>query len=229
MGVVHQSKGTLKPGSSFLKSEVAIVCGLAKATFKNQPDKLAVARWDDFQDNYDRIREHVSRVVPGFENFSERVKKPGGFYLPNAPRDSRTFQTDIKRAKFKIHPIAKTILPSGRFMLMTIRSHDQFNTTIYGLNDRYRGIHQGRRVIFMNPEDMKAQALTANAVVDITSHFQGTTRRAPHFIVVPYEIPRQCVATYYPEGNILVSIDSVAEGSNTPAYKSVEVSVAPAL
>jgi molybdopterin-dependent oxidoreductase alpha subunit len=225
MGVVHQSHGNLKPGSAFLKSEVAIVCGLAKATFKNNPAKFNAANWSDFIDNYDIIRNHIERVIKGFENFNERVRKPGGFYLPNPPRDSRSFDTPSKKAQFKVHPIAKTIMAPNRFMLMTIRSHDQFNTTIYGLNDRYRGIHKGRRVIFMNPEDIREQSLAANDAVNITSHFQGETRTAPYFIVVPYEIPRQCVATYYPEGNILVPINSVADRSNTPAYKSIEVSL----
>jgi molybdopterin-dependent oxidoreductase alpha subunit len=226
MGVVHSSKGNLKPGSPLLKSEIAIVCGLAMALFKSNPEKLNRVSWEKLMGNYDLIRDHISRVIKGFDSFNERVRKPGGFYLPNSPRDHRTFDNDIKKARFIIHPINVTRLPEGRFRLMTIRSHDQFNTTIYGLNDRYRGITQGRRVIFMNAEDIKAQGFAANSPVDITSHFQGETRTAPHFIVVPYEIPRQCVATYYPEGNVLVPINSVAERSNTPAYKSIEVSLA---
>lgn len=225
MSVVHSSRGNLKPGSEFLKSEIAIVCGLAKAVFKNSPEKLAIAQWDALTDNYDLIRDHIARVVRGFENFNQRIRKPGGFYLPNPPRDTRSFSNDGKKAKFLVHPIAKTTLPEGRFLLMTIRSHDQFNTTIYGLNDRYRGIKQGRRVIFMNPEDMKRSGYSENSVVDITSHFKGETRTAPHFIVVPYAIPSQCLAIYYPEGNVLVPIESVADRSNTPAYKSIEVSL----
>lgn len=225
MGVVHSSQGNLKPSSPLLKSEIEIVCELAQALFAQQPEKLKLAQWDALRNNYDLIREHIERVIPGFQGFNERVKKPGGFYLPNSPRDKRTFDNDVKRAKFLVHPIAKTNLPEGRFFLMTIRSHDQFNTTIYGLNDRYRGIKQGRRVLLMNPEDIKSSGLSENTVVDITSHFKNQTRLAPQFMVVPYSIPRQCLAVYYPEGNVLVPIESVAERSNTPAYKSVEVSL----
>ena len=225
MGVVHASRGTLKPGSEFLKSEVGIVCGLAQAVFKSNPKKLATANWEALSGNYDLIRQHISNVIPGFENFNERVRKPGGFYLPNSPRDTRTFSNPEQKALFKVHSIAKTTMAEGRFMLMTIRSHDQFNTTIYGLDDRYRGITKGRRVIFLNKLDIEKMGLAENSAVDITSHFKNETRTAPHFIVVPYNIPRQCAAIYYPEGNVLIPIQSVAERSNTPAYKSVEVSL----
>ncbi len=225
MGVVHASRGNLKPGSVHLKSEIAIVCGLAKAVFKNQPEKLRCVRWDDMQNNYDHIRNHVMHVIPSFFDFNERVRKPGGFYLKNDPRDHRIFNTSDKKAQFLVHPIFPKVIPADRLTLMTIRSHDQFNTTIYGPNDRYRGIKNGRRVIFMNKDDMKQHTLEAGAIVDITSHYKSETRHAPHFVVVPYEIPRQCAAVYYPEGNVLVPINSVAEISNTPAYKSIEVSL----
>lgn len=228
MGVVHASKGNLKPGSVHLKSEIAIVCGLAKAVFKNNPEKLSRARWDDLQNNYDHIRNHVMHVLPSFFNFNERVRVPGGFYLQNDPRDHRIFNTSDMKAQFLVHPIFPKVIPKDRLTLMTIRSHDQFNTTIYGPNDRYRGIKNGRRVIFMNRDDMKDRFLEEGAAVDITSHFQNETRQARHFIVVPYEIPRQCAAAYYPEANVLVPIGSVAENSNTPAYKAIEVSVKPA-
>ncbi|CAN5670125.1 FdhF/YdeP family oxidoreductase [soil metagenome] len=229
MGVVHASHGTLKAGSPHLKSEVAIVCGLAQAVFKNQPQKLGVTDWSNLINNYDLIRDHIARVVAGFNDFNVRVRRPGGFYLPNGPRDGRIFDTPTKRASFLAHPIAKTHHEEGHLTLMTIRSHDQFNTTIYGLDDRYRGVKQGRRVIFLNEVDMKKQSLEAGAYVDITSHFEGVTRLAPHFMVVPYEIPQQCAAVYYPEGNVLVPITSVADRSNTPAYKSVEISLAPSV
>jgi anaerobic selenocysteine-containing dehydrogenase len=164
-------------------------------------------------------------VISGFENFNERVRKPGGFYLPNPPRDSRTFENDERKALFMVHAIASTTIPAGKFRLMTIRSHDQFNTTIYGMNDRYRGIHKGRRVIFMNEDDMKENSFSKDDYVDITSHFDGETRIAPHFMVVPYNIPKQCVAVYYPEGNVLVPINSVALICRTPTSKSIEVSL----
>lgn len=225
MGVVHASRGRLKPASEFLKSEVAIICGVAQAVFKNQPEKLKVASWEKLAANYDLIRDHIERVIPGFENFNARVRQPGGFNLPNPPHDQRKFDNEGQRALFLIHPIAKTGMPKGRLKLMTIRSHDQFNTTIYGLNDRYRGITQGRRVIFMNREDMQEQAFTEGCLVDITSHWKEETRFAPQFVVVPYDIPKQCAAVYYPEGNVLVSVESVADRSNQPAYKNIEVSL----
>ena len=183
--------------------------------------------WEKLEENYDHIRDHIARVVRGFDSFNIRVRQPGGFYLPNPPRDTRSFDNAEHKALFKVHSITSTIMPAGKFMLMTIRSHDQFNTTIYGLDDRYRGVKKGRRVILMNPEDIKANNFAENTLVDITSHFKSETRIAPHFMVVPYEIPRQCVAIYYPEGNILVPIESVAERSNTPAYKRIEVSLKP--
>jgi molybdopterin-dependent oxidoreductase alpha subunit len=226
MGVVHSSRGTLQAGSEELKSEVAIVCGLAQAVFKHQPEKLKIADWQAMTGNYDVIRNHIERVIKGFNNFNERIRHPGGFYLPNSPRDLGQFENREKKARFMTHPIAKTIMEPNRFLLMTIRSHDQFNTTIYGLDDRYRGVSNGRRVIFMNSDDMREQGLADSNFVTITSHFKNESRTAAHFRVIPYEIPRQCVAVYYPEGNVLVPIDSMADRSRTPAYKSVIVSLA---
>ncbi len=225
MGVVHASRGTLKAGSSHLKSEVAIVCNLAKALLQRQPEKAIACDWDQMAANYDIIRDQIEKVIPGFENFNTRVRKPGGFYLPNGPRDGRKFNTSTSKAKFVVHPVAVTSVPPGHLMLMTIRTHDQFNTTIYGLNDRYRGIHAGRRVILMNRENIYDQGLAAGDHVDITSHYEGEKRKAEHFTVVEYEIPKNCAAVYYPEGNILVPIQSMADGSRTPAYKSIVVTV----
>ena len=227
MGVVHSSVGKLERGSDHLRSEVAIVGGLAMSVFRNQPAKLECVRWDKLIENYDLIRDHISHVVQGFDGFNEKVRKPGGFYLPHPVRDSRIFKTSTGKAHFTVHPIGQTVLAGGRFILMTIRSHDQYNTTIYGLNDRYRGITQGRRVLMMNPEDISQQNLKEGVSVDIVSHFAGATRRAPGFVVVPYQIPRRCVATYFPEANVLVPIGSSAEKSNTPTYKSIEVSLEP--
>jgi molybdopterin-dependent oxidoreductase alpha subunit len=226
MGVVHASHGHLRPGSPQLKSEVAIIAGLARATFRNQPEKLKLVNWNAIESNYDLIRDHIANVVPGCNEYNARVRKPGGFYLPNGPKDLRKFDTKTGKANFLVHPISKTRPVKGRYTLMTIRSHDQFNTTIYGLNDRYRGVTQGRRVIFMNRQDISDQGLQANSVVDITSHFGAQTRQAKHFIVVPYDIPKQCVAAYFPEANVLVPIGSTADYSNTPNYKSIEVSIA---
>ena len=229
MGVVHQSNGKLKPASPLLKSEVAIVAGLAQAVFRDQPAKRDLVLWADLAENYDLIRDHISRVVRGFSEFNQKVRKPGGFYLPNLVRDKLEFKTQSGLANFTVHELATTRLAPGHFLLMSIRSHDQFNTTIYGLNDRYRGITHGRRVVLMNPDDMREAELTEGMPVDITSHFSGETREAPHFIAVPYDIPRRCLATYYPEANVLVPINHTADKSNTPAYKSIEVSLRPSI
>ncbi|HUP55870.1 MAG TPA: FdhF/YdeP family oxidoreductase [Bdellovibrionota bacterium] len=219
MGIVHSSRGQLKPASPELKSEVAIVAGLAEAT-------LGVS-WKEYVDDYGRIRDRISRVIPGFENFNVRIRNPAGFYLPNLVRDRCEFKTSTGKAKFTVHPIPSTKLAPGRFVLMTIRSHDQFNTTIYGLNDRYRGIFRGRRVVMINSQDLEDAGLAAGSEVDITSHFEGEKRVAKGFRLVPYSIPRRCLAAYFPETNVLVPLGSVAEKSNTPAYKSIEVSLSP--
>jgi molybdopterin-dependent oxidoreductase alpha subunit len=225
MGVVHSSRGKLTPASTQLKSEVAIICGLARAVFKKESKKAQVVDWLAWENNYDAIREQISRVIPGFTDYNQQVRRLGGFYLPNAVRDQRKFNNSVGKAKFTVHPIPNNQLPQGHLHLMSLRSHDQFNTTIYGLDDRYRGITHGRRVIFLNTEDMVQLGLKAYDRVDIVSHFREEKRRAPQFIVVPYKIPRQCAAVYYPESNILVPIESVAERSNSPAYKCLDVTL----
>ncbi len=217
MGIVHSSEGHLTPASKDLKSEPAIIAGLAKAT-------LGV-NWEGYIANYDEIRERISRVIPGFENFNDKVRKPGGFVLPHAVRDRKEFFTPSKRAIFTVHSIPHLEVAAGQFIMATIRSHDQYNTTIYGMEDRYRGIHQGRRVVLMNIEDMKEQNLSEGEPVDLISHFRGVKRRAKNFRIVTYEIPRGCVASYFPETNVLIPIDSFAEGSQTPTSKSVIISL----
>lgn len=221
MGIVHSSQGNLVPASEYLKSEVAIVVGLAKAVFKDSK-----INWDAFL-NYHHVRDSISRVIPGFEDYNDKIKNPNGFYLPHAVRDKLVFNTKTKKANFTVHEIPKSDLKDGQYLLMTLRSHDQFNTTIYGLDDRYRGIHQGRRVIFMNANDMAKEKLNAGSYVDITSHFDSETREVLNFMVVAYDIPEGSMATYFPEANPLVPIKSVAHISNTPAYKSVVVSIKP--
>ena len=221
MGIINPSRGNLKPASEHLRSEVAIVCGLARAVLgpENSVD------WEGLCGNYDRIRDHVERVIPGFEPFNRQISI-GPFYLPNAARD-RVFETDSGKAVFTTHPIPNNDLPDGQFALMTMRSHDQFNTTIYGLDDRYRGIYNGRRVVFLNAEDIAELGLAQGQIVDLTSHFNGVKRGAAHFMVVPYSIPRRCAAAYFPEANALVPLDSVARKSNTPVSKFVPVTIAP--
>jgi anaerobic selenocysteine-containing dehydrogenase len=164
--------------------------------------------------------------VPGFENYKTRVREPGGFYLPNSARE-RVFNTASGKAAFTIHELPDHDLKPGQFLMMTIRSHDQFNTSVYSLNDRYRGIHNGRRVVFLNKDDMRLAGLHPQQVVDLVSHFEGEQRVAHRFAVVPYDIPRRCAATYFPEANVLVPVRSVAEKSNTPASKSVVISIRP--
>ena len=180
--------------------------------------------WDKFETNYDTIRDDIQKIVKGFENYNERVRVKGGFYLPNGPRKQK-FETDTGKANFFVSPLEKHTLKDGELMMMSIRSHDQFNTTIYGLQDRYRGVHNERRVIFMNAKDIEKQGLNKNDVVDIYSHYDGVERVAPKFIVVEYDIAENCVATYYPETNVLVPVNYTADGSNQPASKSVVVTL----
>jgi anaerobic selenocysteine-containing dehydrogenase len=223
MGVVQQSKGILEPASEHLRSEPWIVAQLAKAVLGVK----STVDWDAMVSDYDVIREKIERTIPGFENYNERVRRGGGFYLPNAPREG-VFPTATGKANFTIHELPIHKYAPGELIMMTIRTHDQFNTTIYGLEDRYRGIHNERRVILMNPEDMRERNLETGQIVDLTSHFDdGIERKARHFIVVPYDIPPRCTATYFPETNVLVPINSTADRSNTPVSKFVRITVAP--
>ena len=217
---VQMSKGILRPASEHLRSEPWIVAQLAKATLGER----SAVDWDAMVANYDRIRDAISRVVDGFENYNERVRVPGGFYLPNPPR-KRTFSTPSGKARFAASALERTDLPEGRLLLTTIRSHSQFNTTIYGHDDRYRGIEGSRRVIFMNEKDIGALGVSAGQVVDITSHFDDVERHAERFVVVPYPIPRSCAAAYFPEANPLVPLASYARRSFTPTSKSIVISI----
>jgi molybdopterin-dependent oxidoreductase alpha subunit len=220
MGVVHQSRGHLKPHSEKLLSEPAIVVGLANATFKNMKTD-----WTAFASNYDLIRSKIEATIPGFENYNQRVRIQGGFYLPNNARENNYSPTASGKANFTLNAPSDLKLESNQFIMMTIRTHDQYNTTIYGLNDRYRGVLNERRVVFMNEEDMKTQSLKQLDLVDLTSHFKNEKRTAKGFLVVGYNIPKQCTATYFPEANVLVPLKSVAKISNTPASKTVIISI----
>jgi len=230
MGVVQMSRGVLQPVSDVLLGEPTIVCRLAKATLqpRSTTDQgktdLAKIDWGKYARHYDAIRDDIERTIPGFDQYNRRVREPGGFYLPNCNREGR-FDTPDGKAHFNVADPMETSLAPGEFMMMTIRSHDQFNTTIYGLNDRYRGIYHERRVILMNPEDMTQQGLQHNDVVDLRNDQDGIERMAHRFIVVPYSIPRGCTATYYPETNVLVPISSVADKSNTPVSKLVVITI----
>ena len=213
MGIVHTSKGSLKPVSSNLRSEPWIVASLATATLDDDRD------WMDLVNNYDNIRSLMSKALHGFENYNERVRNPEGFALPNPPRDSRTFSTLDKKAHFIAHDLPDVSIPNGKYVMMTIRSHDQYNTTIYGLHDRYRGIHGNRRVILMNANDMAKRGWKTRRIVDIVSHFNGEERRSDGWQVIAYDIPEGNIATYFPEANVLVPLNSTAEKSNTPTSK----------
>jgi molybdopterin-dependent oxidoreductase alpha subunit len=223
MGIVHASRGTLPPASDRLLSEPRIVARLAEATMVDRAPRIG---WTKLADDYDRIREHIARVVPDCEGYVERVRERGGFRLHNAARE-RTFTTSTGKARFVVADLPAHDLEPDRLLMMTIRSHDQYNTTVYGPDDRYRGVRGGRRVILMNGEDASVRGLAQGDVVDITSHFAGEHRTAHGFVVVPYAIPRGCCATYFPEANVLVHLGSVARKSNTPASKSVVVTVRP--
>ncbi|MEP6742830.1 MAG: FdhF/YdeP family oxidoreductase [bacterium] len=223
MAVVQASRGFLPPASGELLSEPAIVARLASATLHGRSN----INWQELIADYDRIRDHIARVVPGFDDYNKRVRRPGGFHLPS-PASERVFKTLTGRARFTVHELPKHDLKPDQLLMMTIRSHDQFNTSIYSLDDRYRGISGSRRVVFLNEDDIALLRLTKGQLVHLVSHFEGEERIARNFVVVPYSIPRHCAATYFPETNVLVPVRSVAEKSNTPVSKSVVISIRPA-
>ena len=222
MGVVHSSTGTFKPASNLLKSEPAIVSGIGGA-IESRLERSGIP-WENLSEDYDLIRNLIEKTIPGFDEYNVRIKSKSGFYLPNPPRDSRTFPTKNGYANFVSNDIsfAKS---SDKFMMMTIRSHDQYNTTIYGLDDRYRGISKGRRVILMNKNDISKYNLSKGELVDLSSEMDSGTVLSPDWFVVPYDIPEGNVATYFPESNCLIPLDSVAEKSNTPTSKSVPIGI----
>ena len=221
---VQMSKGILDAASEDLRSETWIVGTLAEAVLGNK----TTVDWAAMLESYDVIRDSISRVVAGCEDYNEKVRVDGGFYLPNKPRSGQ-FPTETGKAKFIASPLPKIELKTGEMLMTTIRSHDQFNTTVYKENDRYRGINGSRRIIFMNETDIAERDLRAGQVVDLTSYFDDGERNAERFIVVPYPIPKNCCATYYPETNVLVPHGSVAEKSNCPTSKSVIITAAPHL
>ncbi len=220
MGVVHASSGQLSPASSELKSEVAIVCGLAKSTLA--PNRSL--DWNGWEADYSLIRDRIERVVPGFDDYNRRARQPGGFYLPNAAKERR-FETATGKANLTVSPLDTCKAENDELLLMTIRSHDQFNTTIYGLDDRYRGIRGERRVVFLNPDDMAERSLKAEEVVDVIGEREGQRRVAKLYLAIPYDLPRGCAAMYFPEANVLVPIEDVARESETPVSKSIPVKV----
>jgi anaerobic selenocysteine-containing dehydrogenase len=223
MSMVHLSRGSLPPPGPEVRSEVAIICQLARQLLgPSHP-----VPWERLAADYDSIRDEIAEVVPGFADYNRRVRAPDGFQLPHPPRDSREFPTSTGKANFVTEPLQWVPVPPGRLVLQTLRSHDQYNTTIYGLDDRYRGISGGRRVVFVNPADVAALGLTEGDRVDLVSEFteggRVRERRAQDFRVVPYPTPPGNAAAYYPETNSLVPLDHVAAKSNTPVSKAIVV------
>ena len=224
MSIVHQSHGRLHPASEHLLSEVAIVSRLARRTLGVTP----AIPWESFEADYDLIRERISRVVPGFDDFNRRVRERGGFRLPN-PVNEHRYPTPSGKAVFTRNTFDRLQVPAGHLVLQTMRSHDQWNTVPYALNDRYRGIHNGRRVVLVNPADIEALGLVDRQMVDLVGTWEdGIERRAKNFRVVSYPSARGSAASYYPETNVLVPLDSVADVSNTPTSKGVFVRLVPA-
>ncbi|HRB38798.1 MAG TPA: FdhF/YdeP family oxidoreductase, partial [Bacteroidia bacterium] len=220
MGVIQMSKGNLTPVSEQLLSEPALVAKLAVEYFGNQTQ----VPWKKYLEHNDHIRDDIAKTISGFDNYNTRVRKLGGFYLPNSAREQK-FTVPSGKAEFNIGNVKEFNLQPNEYVMMTIRSHDQFNTTIYGLNDRYRGVINERRVIFMNEKDIAAGGFTKGEVVDLYNFDNNIERVAHRFIIIPFSIPEKCTATYFPETNVLVPIDSTAEKSNTPTSKSVIIEV----
>ncbi|RPG72213.1 MAG: hypothetical protein CBD52_003005 [Euryarchaeota archaeon TMED192] len=220
MGVVHMSKGNKKRPSMSMRSEPTIIAGIAH---KRQDMAGGAIKWLDLGSDFSLIREGIEATVPGFEAYNSRILRPSGFELPNPPRDNKTFRTPSGRAEFSSAGISSFTPDDGAYTMMTIRSHDQFNTTIYTDNDRYRGISGSRRIVLMSREDIQERGFRTGQTVVIST--TGVSRRmeSGEWSIVPYEIPKGCVATYFPESNHLIPIESYAEGSFTPTSKSVSV------
>ncbi len=222
MGIVQASQGSLTPVSDALKSEPHIIAEIATRLI-GDTDKV---QWRWLASDYDRIRDIIEKTIPGFDSYNERARQSGGFYLPNGVKN-RTWNTPTQKANFHQSEVDTMKVSDGHLLLQTLRSHDQYNTTIYGMDDRYRGIGHARRIVFLNPEDMKRLGLTPAQRVDITSHWKGETRIAKAFQAIPYEIPAGAAAAYFPEANVLVPVDHTAHVSNTPCSKGIEISIKP--
>lgn len=222
MGVVQDSKGMLDPVSDNLVNETQIVCRMAMATLGER----SVVNWQRYHDSYDAVRDDIEQCIPGFEDYNVRVRQKGGFYLPNAARDKQYFSKELEgRAPFTLTEIPDNTLAADEYMMATTRTHDQFNTTIYGLDDRYRGIKNERRVVFMNQNDIDKAGFKAGDKVDLYNYDDGIERVAPLFIIVSYQIPEKNTVTYFPETNVLVSVNNVVKESNMPASKYVKIKI----
>ncbi|MFH9712129.1 FdhF/YdeP family oxidoreductase [Streptomyces luteogriseus] len=223
MSEVHTSQGRLEPASALLLSEVAILCRLARRTLDGKAD----IPWDEFEGDYGTIRDRISRIVPGFHDFNARVTRPGGFQLPN-PVNEGVFNNKVGKALFTCNERVVPRAPEGHLLLQTLRSHDQWNTVPYTDNDRYRGIHGSRQVVLVNPADLTELGLAQGDRVDLVSVWaDGTERRAENFQIVPYPAAKGSAAAYYPETNVLVPLDSVADISNQPTSKGIIIRLEP--
>lgn len=220
MGIVQNSKGVLEPKSSKLKSEVAVICGIGKYLFA-ESDTVRID-WDSYSNDYDNIRDKIEEVIPGFENYNERVRQPSGFYLPNGVKE-RDFKTVTGKAMFTVNELPSTILGKSEFQLGTVRAHDQYNTTLYGLDDRYRGVYNGRNIVLINKEDIKELGMRAHDLVNIHSNYHGVKRSVFEFALIPYDIPRRNLMAYFPEANPLVPVDHAHHQTHTPISKNIVV------
>jgi anaerobic selenocysteine-containing dehydrogenase len=220
MGKVEFSTGCLPPASTGLKSEVTIIAGIAKSTLGHNPQ----IDWLRFGHDYQLIRSAISQIIPVFHELDKETAVDHGFHIEN-PLKQRIFKTMDSKAQFSSHPIDMVVPEAGELMLMTIRSHDQFNTSVFGLNDRYRGIVNERRVLFMNHIDMVERTLISGQLVDIISHYDEKDRKLEGYYAMAYPIRQGCVAAYFPEANSLISINNSSDECPTPAYKSVRVKV----
>jgi molybdopterin-dependent oxidoreductase alpha subunit len=222
MSMVHASAGKLKPASAELRSEPAIVAAMARSTLPYRK-----VDWLGLVQNYDRIRDLIERTVPGFDDYNARIRVPGGFRMPLPPTE-RKWNTPTGKAMFSVFPGVRERYepwPDEVLRLVTIRSHDQYNTTIYGLDDRYRGVFGRRDVLFMNPEDLAAQGLEHGDLVDIETVSRNRTLRLAGITAIEYSIARGSVAAYYPEANVLVPLDYIDKECGTPSYKSIPVRI----
>ncbi|KAA2223138.1 FdhF/YdeP family oxidoreductase [Chryseobacterium sediminis] len=222
MGVVEWSRGILDPISKHLINETHVAARMAKAVLGER----SVVDWDKFINSYDAVRNDIEQCIPGFENYNKRVVQKGGFYLPNGPRDG-IFNSEFYpgKATFNITAVPDNSLADDEYLMGTTRTHDQFNTVVYGLNDRYRGIFNERRIVMMNEKDIEKAGLKEGDHVDLFNYDDGIERIAPLFIVVKYPIPQKSTMTYFPETNVLVSINNVVNGANMPASKYVRIKI----
>lgn len=221
MGVIQSSRGKRRPASERLRGEVDILCSLAKKLL----GQTTSVPWDDWRDDYDLVRDAIAQTIAGCQRYNEKVRQDGGFYLPNGPR-IRQFKTADGKAHFTTNAIVDLTPPSGQFAMTSVRSHDQFNTTIYGLDDRYRGIHRDRRIVMMNPQDMRENGLNQKSKVRIdTAGNDNSKRTLVDYTAVSYPVPRGCVVMYYPECNALIPIEGVDRTSNCPSFKHTPVKI----